>query len=203
MENKMNTEKKNGLFTAKRFKIGAAVVIVCAVVAGIGAWYHHQQKIERRAQIRQAQTRMVEYQAEQRNMALIGEEKVRSLTAQAIGQDESALTFREITLENKWNDDSYREARKQRLNHGDRRDNIPVNGRQPGPATQGNGGVPGGPAQGTVPAPATTAGYDGWQERFFPVYEVTCTSGSLEYELEIDALTGNVLESEVESRFWD
>ena len=77
MENKMNTEKKNGLFTAKRFKIGAAVVIVCAVVAGIGAWYHHQQKIERRAQIRQAQTRMVEYQAEQRNMVLIGEEKVR------------------------------------------------------------------------------------------------------------------------------
>ena len=203
MENKMNTEKKNGLFTAKRFKIGAAVVIVCAVVAGIGAWYHHQQKIERRAQIRQAQTRMVEYQAEQRNMVLIGEEKVRSLTAQAIGQDESALTFQEITLENKWNDDSYREARKQRLNHGDRRDNIPVNGRQPGPAPQGNGGVPGGPAQGTAPAPATTAGYDGWQERFFPVYEVTCTSGSLEYELEIDALTGNVLESEVESRFWD
>ena len=44
--------------------------------------------------------------------------------------------------------------------------------------------------------------HDGWtrQDEFFlPIYEIECDGNGLGYELEINAITGEVLESEVES----
>lgn len=45
---RMNTQNMKdtakGIFTAKRIKIGVAVLVVCAIAAGGGAWYMHQQK---------------------------------------------------------------------------------------------------------------------------------------------------------------
>ncbi len=46
------------------------------------------------------------------------------------------------------------------------------------------------------PAPAAM----GKPDYFFPVYEVKCSADRIKYELEIDAVSGAVLESEAESR---
>ena len=158
MEQKGYTNWLKRIFTPRRLKLGAVLVVVCAIVAGGGAWYYHQQKMERKAQIQQAQTRMVEYQ----------------------------LRFREISLENKWDDGNYRNAR---------RDRQPRDVRPAAAApAQGNG-------QGQA-AQATPGQHDGWtrQEEFFlPIYEIECNGDGLGYELEINAITGEVLESEVES----
>ena len=58
MEQKGYTNWLKRIVTPRRLKLGAVLVIVCAMVAGGGAWYYHQQKAERKAQIQQAQTRI-------------------------------------------------------------------------------------------------------------------------------------------------
>lgn len=185
MEQKEYTSWLKRIFTPRRLKLGAVLVVVCAMVAG-GAWYYHQQKMERKAQIQQAQTRMVEYQAAQRNVQLIGVDDIKAIAAQAVGKDAADLRFREISLENKWDDGDYRNARRDRRP----RDVRPA---VAAPA-QGNG-----QGQAVQAAPGQ---HDGWtrQEEFFlPIYEIECDGDGLGYELEINAITGEVLESEVES----
>ena len=86
MEQKGYTNWLKRIFTPRRLKLGAVLVVVCAIVAGGGAWYYHQQKMERKAQIQQAQTRMVEYQAAQRNVQLIGVEDIKAIAAQAVSE---------------------------------------------------------------------------------------------------------------------
>lgn len=187
--------KMKQIFTAKRLKIGAAVLVVCAIAAGGGAWYHHQQKLERRAQVRQAQTRMVEYQAAQRSMKLLEEAQIRSVAAQAIGKDKSAIDFREITLENRWDDEEYaehKERREIRRSHA-----MPAR-------SDGTPAQPAAPAAGQPPAtPAALASgqqTDTGRDHFYPVYEVKCIVDNVKYEFKIDAITGKVLESEVEPK---
>ncbi|KMO87423.1 hypothetical protein AB840_02405 [Megasphaera cerevisiae DSM 20462] len=184
--------KMKQIFTAKRLKIGAAVLVVCAIAAGGGAWYHHQQKLERRAQVRQAQTRMVEYQAAQRSMKLLEAAQIRSLTAQAIGKDESAVDFREVTLENRWDDDEYaehKERREIRRSHTmPDRDNEPP--ARPAVLPQPQSAAP------VAVQPQAGTGRD----HFYPVYEVKCIVDNVKYEFKIDAITGKVLESEVEPK---
>ena len=188
----MNQEPTGKLLTAKRIKIGVALIIICAIVAGGGSWYYHQQKEAKRAQLAQAQTRMVQYQANQNNMQLLDETKVRALAAQAIGLDESQLTFKQIQLENKW-DDAYPSARQDRAHHEPDRHHT-------GAPVQPNGqGQQPNTAQ-TGPAAQSPAGAPAGQSRFYPVYEVECVSGTMEYELEIDAVSGAVLESDVDDR---
>ena len=186
MEQKEYTSWLKRIFTPRRLKLGAVLVVVCAMVAGGGAWYYHQQKMERKAQIQQAQTRMVEYQAAQRNVQLIGVDDIKAIAAQAVGKDAADLRFREISLENKWDDGDYRNARRDRRP----RDVRPA---VAAPA-QGNG-----QGQAVQAAPGQ---HDGWtrQEEFFlPIYEIECDGDGLGYELEINAITGEGLESEVES----
>ncbi len=84
------TTDKKGIFTAKRLKIGAAILVVCAIAAAGGVWYYHQQKAERHAQLLQAQTRMVEYQAGQRQISLLDVSQIKAIAAQAVGRREAA-----------------------------------------------------------------------------------------------------------------
>ena len=203
MEQKKYTAWITQFFSPRRLKIGIACLLVCVIAAGGGAWYYHQQKVERKYQIRQAQTRMVEYQAAQRNIQLINTDDVKAMAAQAVGQDEASLQFREISLENKWDDKAYRNAR---------RDRGPVHGAAPAKMPRNN--APANvPTNASTNAPAnsqanSTAPQQGRQvnessamqeAHFFPVYEVECSGGGLKYELEINAITGEVLGSEVES----
>ena len=186
MEEKKYTNWLKRVFTPRRLKIGTALVLVCAIAAGGGTWYYHQQKMERKAQIRQAQTRMVEYQAAQRNVKLLSADEIKDIAANAVGKDTASLQFREISLENKWNNGAYRNERRDRRPR-DVRPSAAMPAQESGQAQAGQ----------------TTPGqHDGWtrQEEFFlPVYEIECNGDGLGYELEINAVTGEVLESEVES----
>lgn len=200
----MNTNdvmnKAKGIFTAKRIKIGAAILAVCAVAAGGGMWYMHDQKQARKAQIAQAQMRMVQYQASQQNLNLLDEAQAKTLAAQAIGLDENVVTFRSVALKNKWDDDAYRDTRKHHKEHrGDDRRNVspqqppapPVNGQ---PASQN---VPNAPAV----HPAAPNAPQGQHHNFFPVYDIKATADGLTYDIEINAATGEVLDSEVEHKY--
>lgn len=184
MEQKKYTDWLKRIFSPRRLKIGAVLILVCAVAAGGGTWYYHQQKMERKAQIRQAQTRMVEYQAEQRNVKLLSVDDIKAIAAQAVGKEEAALQFREISLENKWDDRSYRNAR-----------------RDPGQRVNSAAAQP--PQQAGAPAQRQSrqqeAGWTRQESHFLPIYEIECQGDGLGYELEINAVTGEVLSSEVES----
>lgn len=199
MEQKKYTAWITQVFSPRRLKIGIVCLLVCVIVAGGGSWYYHQQKVERKYQIRQAQTRMVEYQAAQRNIQLINTDDVKAMAAQAVGQDEASLQFREISLENKWDDKAYRNAR---------RDRGPVHGAAPAKMPRNNAPV-NAPANALANSQANSTapqqdrqineGSAMQEAHFFPVYEVECSGGGLKYELEINAVTGEVLGSEVES----
>lgn len=203
MEQKTYTDKLKGLITPKRIKIAVAVLVVCAIAAGGGAWYLHQQKLARKAEIAAAQTRVIQYQAAQQQTQLIDEAKARSIAADVIGKDEATLTFKKVELENKWDDDDYRASR--------RHEKGPRDGRPDGP--QGNGPMNGAPQpqgqpQGQHPQPAqqpapTQPAPQGQPQQpqgnyFFPVYDVEVKDGSVEYDIEINAVTGQVLHSDVD-----
>lgn len=207
MEQKKYTAWITQVFSPRRLKIGIACLLVCVIAAGGGAWYYHQQKVERKYQIRQAQTRMVEYQAAQRNIQLINTDDVKAMAAQAVGQDEASLQFREISLENKWDDKAYRNARRDRGPvHGAApakmpRNNAPVNAPVNAPTNAPTNASANSQANSTAPQQGrqVNEGSAMQEAHFFPVYEVECSGGGLKYELEINAVTGEVLGSEVES----
>ena len=86
------------IFTKSRLKKAGIGILLCGILAGGGAWYHHQQKQAEHAQLLQARTTMIEAQAAQNNVALLTADSIRSLSAQAIGVDETGITFQEISL---------------------------------------------------------------------------------------------------------
>lgn len=89
---------KSKIFTARNAKIAVTAIVICAVAGGGGAWYHHQQKQAYKEKKIQAMSQMIEAQAQAQNLTLIPEEKARALAAQAIGKDESSLSFSRISL---------------------------------------------------------------------------------------------------------
>ena len=89
---------KSKIFTARNAKIAVTAIVICAVAGSGGAWYHHQQKQAYKEKKIQAMSQMIEAQAQAQNLTLIPEEKARALAAQAIGKDESSLSFSRISL---------------------------------------------------------------------------------------------------------
>lgn len=193
MEQQQSTSKIKQVFTPKRIKIIVAILVVCAIAAGGGAWYQHQQKQERRAQIQAAQTRVVQYQADQQHVTLIDENKAKEIAANVIGKDAASLTFKEVKLENKWDDDDFRrgEHRNGKKDHG--QGQQPPQGAQAAPNPNAPAALGPAPAQAPQaqqqPAPAT---------QFLPVYDIEVRDGAVEYDIEINAVTGDVLQSKVD-----
>ena len=68
-------------------KKASVILLIAAVVSGAGAWYVKGQKHERHAQKEQAWTTMITAQARQRSVTLLDESAVRSIAAEAIGQE--------------------------------------------------------------------------------------------------------------------
>ena len=85
------------IFTKSRLKKAGIGILLCGILAGGGAWYHHQQKQAYKEKKIQAMSQMIEAQAQAQNLTLIPEEKARALAAQAIGKDESSLSFSRIS----------------------------------------------------------------------------------------------------------
>ena len=86
------------IFTKKRLG-GLAAVLALALVAGGGAsYYHHAQARAAHQQERAAMSQLNAIQAEKMGISVLSEAQIRSIAADAIGQDETAVTFDEIDL---------------------------------------------------------------------------------------------------------
>ena len=97
MENKI-METAKGIFSAKNLKRAGIVAVIGAVLAGGGAYWHYGQEAAAKARVSEARTQMVRQQADKAGLALLSEDTVRTLVADAIGMDETAITYRKIEL---------------------------------------------------------------------------------------------------------
>ena len=97
MENRI-METAKGIFSAKNLKRAGVVAALGAVLAGGGAYWHHGQEVAAKERVSEARTQMVRTQAEKEGLALLSEDAVRTLVADAIGVDETAITYRKIEL---------------------------------------------------------------------------------------------------------
>ena len=168
--------------TLKPYLKKAGVVFVLgAVVAGAGGWYKHTLDQEKHAQKERAWSMMITAQAQQRAIPLIEESTVRSLAAEAIGQEEAAIQFREITLrdmtqaEEKHKDKAAKYHRDGKDKSEKERTARPTAAEYQAAAT---------PTPQAASAPAVT---------FRPVYKVSCRVDQVKYKLYLDAVSGEVL----------
>lgn len=126
MENKI-METAKGIFSAKNLKRAGVVAVLGAVLAGGGAYWHHGQEIAAKERVSEARTQMVRTQAEKEGLALLSEDAVRTLVADAIGVDETTITYRRIELtenraKGKRHDDDKRKTDRRDGDHRDQKD---------------------------------------------------------------------------------
>ena len=126
MENKI-METAKGIFSAKNLKRAGVVAALGAVLAGGGAYWHHGQEVAAKERVSEARTQMVRTQAEKEGLALLSEDAVRTLVADAIGVDETAVTYRRIELtenraKGKGHDDDKRKGDRRDGDHRDQKD---------------------------------------------------------------------------------
>ena len=224
---------KNKVCTARNAKIAAAFCVVCVVATAGGHYYLHQQHLARHAERVDAMAQMTKAQADQHNISLISEDQACAAAAQAIGKDESELTFKEIALFDMNSakhgpKDGRKGDRKEKPKDKDRKGDergeqrgpegmkagrpgadaaagatakaaadgqadkqvvpmTPPQGQPPTGAPQGRPDRNGQPPQGAMP-----------QNAFHPMYKVRVTSGSVRYDVLVDATNGTVIHTEIE-----
>lgn len=224
---------KNKVCTARNAKIAAAFCVVCVVATAGGHYYLHQQHLARHAERVDAMAQMTKAQADQHNISLISEDQACAAAAQAIGKDESELTFKEIALFDMNSakhgpKDGRKGDRKEKPKDKDRKGDergeqrgpegmkagrpgadaaagatakaaadgqadkqvipmTPPQGQPPTGAPQGQPDRNGQPPQGAMP-----------QNAFHPMYKVRVTSGSVRYDVLVDATNGTVIHTEIE-----
>ena len=126
MENRI-METAKGIFSAKNLKRAGVVVALGAVLAGGGAYWHHGQEVAAKERVSEARTQMVRTQAKKEGLALLSEDAVRTLVADAIGVDETTITYRRIELtenraKGKRHDDDKRKTDRRDGDHRDQKD---------------------------------------------------------------------------------
>ena len=156
MENKI-METAKGIFSAKNLKRAGIVAVIGAVLAGGGAYWHHGQEAAAKARVSEARTQMVRTQAEKEGLALLSEDAVRTLVADAIGIDETAITYRKVELTDNRakgmkHDDDKRKGDHRDGDHRDQKDKHERKARR-GDQPMDAGQTPQ-PAPGGAPAPA-------------------------------------------------
>lgn len=215
---------KNKVCTARNAKIAAAFCVVCVVATAGGHYYLHQQHLARHAERVDAMAQMTKAQANQHNISLISEDQACAAAAQAIGKDESELTFKEIALFDMNSakhgpKDGRKGDRKEKPKDKDRKGNE--RGEQRGPEGM-KAGRPGADAAAGATAKAAADGQadkqvipmtppQGQPDRngqppqgampqnaFHPMYKVRVTSGSVRYDVLVDATNGTVIHTEIE-----
>lgn len=215
---------KNKVCTARNAKIAAAFCVVCVVATAGGHYYLHQQHLARHAERVDAMAQMTKAQADQHNISLISEDQACAAAAQAIGKDESELTFKEIALFDMNSakhgpKDGRKGDRKEKPKDKDRKGDE--RGEQRGPEGM-KAGRPGADAAAGATAKAAADGQadkqvvpmtppQGQPDRngqppqgampqnaFHPMYKVRVTSGSVRYDILVDATNGTVIHTEIE-----
>lgn len=86
------------VFTKKRLGGLAAAVAIVLLAGGGATYYQHTQAHAAHAQERAAMSQLNAIQAEKMGVTLLSEAQIRSIAADAIGQEETAVTFDEIDL---------------------------------------------------------------------------------------------------------
>ena len=86
------------VFTKKRLGGLAAAVAIVLLAGGGATYYQHTQARAAHAQERAAMSQLNAIQAEKMGVTLLSEAQIRSIAADAIGQEETAVTFDEIDL---------------------------------------------------------------------------------------------------------
>lgn len=215
---------KNKVCTARNAKIAAAFCVVCVVATAGGHYYLHQQHLARHAERVDAMAQMTKAQADQHNISLISEDQACAAAAQAIGKDESELTFKEIALFDMNSakhgpKDGRKGDRKEKSKDKDRKGDE--RGEQRGPEGM-KAGRPGADAAAGATAKAAADGQadkqvvpmtppQGQPDRngqppqgampqnaFHPMYKVRVTSGSVRYDVLVNATNGTVIHTEIE-----
>lgn len=215
---------KNKVCTARNAKIAAAFCVVCVVATAGGHYYLHQQHLARHAERVDAMAQMTKAQADLHNISLISEDQACAAAAQAIGKDESELTFKEIALFDMNSakhgpKDGRKGDRKEKPKDKDRKGDE--RGEQRGPEGM-KAGRPGADAAAGATAKAAADGQadkqvvpmtppQGQPDRngqppqgampqnaFHPMYKVRVTSGSVRYDVLVDATNGTVIHTEIE-----
>lgn len=215
---------KNKVCTARNAKIAAAFCVVCVVATAGGHYYLRQQHLARHAERVDAMAQMTKAQADQHNISLISEDQACAAAAQAIGKDESELTFKEIALFDMNSakhgpKDGRKGDRKEKPKDKDRKGDE--RGEQRGPEGM-KAGRPGADAAAGATAKAAADGQadkqvvpmtppQGQPDRngqppqgampqnaFHPMYKVRVTSGSVRYDVLVDATNGTVIHTEIE-----
>mgnify|MGYP000075114147 CR=1 FL=1 len=217
----MNTEKNiqsvkenvQKIITVKNAKRLAAALVVCAIPLSGGAWYQHQQKAAVKAEVEAAKSQMVAQEAQERGINLIGEDKVKEITASRIGADVNSITFNKISLkdgmkhkkagEGEMHKDKKDKKDKQNKNHkekkrnGDDRQDMPREG-------MGRGEMNPQPSVQPMPQPQqtdinpTALPAQPHVADFIPVYKVKCQVGNVEYKFVINAVNGDVLHTSID-----
>ena len=199
--NATGSRRLSRVFTKKRLG-GLAAVIALVLLAGGGAtYYQHTQARAAHAQERAAMSQLNAIQAEKMGVTLLKEAQIRSIAADAIGQEETAVTFDEIDLM------TGRQARA-----GAPEDGSAARGdKVPGERAARRANAPAASAGGEHPAPILPPGAGNAPEgsapegtprpRFAPnphfTYLVQCTAGGMHYTLCIDAVSGQVFPQSV------
>ena len=226
MENRI-METAKGIFSAKNLKRAGVVAALGAVLAGGGAYWHHGQEVAAKERVSEARTQMVRTQAEKEGLALLSEDAVRTLVADAIGVDETTITYRRIELtenraKGKRHDDDKRKTDRRDGDHRDQKDKHERKdhrGDQPKAVHDRQMPAPDAPApqqmppalapdaqQPAVPAPDAASPAPGTASTapapnralFQPVYRVKCYANNVKYELILDAQSGAVLYREID-----
>ena len=98
---KMNNVQNQAKGACKKYwKKGLAAALALAILGGAGAVYDVQQHKAERAARDAARSQLVAAQAARENVTLISEDEAKAKAAEAVGIDESSLTFKSVGLEN-------------------------------------------------------------------------------------------------------
>lgn len=98
---KMNNVQNQAKGVCKKYwKKGLAAALALAILGGAGAVYDVQQHKAERAARDAARSQLVASQAARENVTLISEDEAKAKAAEAVGIDESSLTFKSVGLEN-------------------------------------------------------------------------------------------------------
>lgn len=181
MDKEKAMEHVKSLITSKAVKRTALAAVILSVLGGGAAFYVHQERSLEKVAIAATRNEAIRADMEEKGYTIISESEARRIAAEAIGKSESELHFTKVKLaydddrhdqgDRKHGRDKHHDGRERDERH-DRADNH-----QQGAMPQGNQPMP----------------------MMHPVYEVEArTSTFTEYDVEIDAVTGEVIDVDLD-----
>lgn len=168
MDKEKAIEKVKSVITSRAAKRVAMAALVLSVMGGGAAFYAHNERMLAKEAIAATRNEAIRADMEEKGYTVISEDEARRIAAEAIGKSESDLNFTKVRLKY---DDDHRDRRHDKDDRHDRRD------------------------QGTMPQPQGNQA----PPVIHPIYDIEAkTSTFVEYDVEIDAVTGEVIDVDLD-----